>query len=158
MSNFDGLVRPGAQLGLTGLFFIPAAAARQLLDVIRRRSRRTVAAPGGAATVRRGTARRACCAFGEEKRENMSEDDDTTAAEASLRKAVEQLCGDGPGDGSKAAQEAESPAGHPAETASPTPAKRTGTEPNGEAGQPRHSHFPSGRLWLTLSRPPGPQR
>lgn len=32
----------------------------------------------------------------------MSEDDDTTAAEASLRKAVEQLCG----DGSKAAQEA----------------------------------------------------
>lgn len=34
----------------------------------------------------------------------MSEDNDTTAAEASLRKAVEQLCGDGPGDGSKAAQ------------------------------------------------------
>ncbi|MCL7382165.1 hypothetical protein [Streptomyces sp. 35G-GA-8] len=36
----------------------------------------------------------------------MSEDDDTTAAEASLRRAVEQLCGDGPGDGSEAAQEA----------------------------------------------------
>ncbi|WP_228184055.1 hypothetical protein [Streptomyces anulatus] len=36
----------------------------------------------------------------------MSEDDDTTAAEVSLRKAVEQLCGDGPGDGNKAAQEA----------------------------------------------------
>ncbi|MGC5543654.1 hypothetical protein ACPYPE_23575 [Streptomyces griseus] len=35
----------------------------------------------------------------------MSEDDDTTAAEASLRKAVEQLCGDGSGDGSEAAQE-----------------------------------------------------
>ncbi|MGW1438716.1 hypothetical protein ACWD7M_26170 [Streptomyces griseus] len=37
----------------------------------------------------------------------MSEDDDTTAAEASLRKAVEQLCGGtGRADGSKAAQEA----------------------------------------------------
>lgn len=36
----------------------------------------------------------------------MSEDDDTTAAEASLRRAVEQLCGDGAGDGSEAAQEA----------------------------------------------------
>ncbi|MCY0947806.1 hypothetical protein [Streptomyces antarcticus] len=35
----------------------------------------------------------------------MSEDEATTA-EASLRKAVEQLWGDGPGDGSKAAQEA----------------------------------------------------
>ncbi|MCX4971047.1 hypothetical protein OHA98_41275 [Streptomyces sp. NBC_00654] len=36
----------------------------------------------------------------------MSEDDDTTAAEASLRKAVEQLSSDGPGDDSKAAREA----------------------------------------------------
>ncbi|MET9810866.1 hypothetical protein [Streptomyces halstedii] len=35
----------------------------------------------------------------------MSEDDDTTAAEASLSMAVEQLCGDGAGDGSEAAQE-----------------------------------------------------
>ncbi|MFB7600409.1 hypothetical protein [Streptomyces sp. NPDC056160] len=35
----------------------------------------------------------------------MSEEDDTTAAEASLRRAVEQLCGDG-SDGSEAAQEA----------------------------------------------------
>ncbi|MEV8103635.1 hypothetical protein [Streptomyces sp. NPDC088135] len=35
----------------------------------------------------------------------MSEDDDTTAVEASLRKAVEQLSGDGPGD-DKAVQEA----------------------------------------------------
>ncbi|MEV5658271.1 hypothetical protein [Streptomyces sp. NPDC052291] len=33
-------------LGMTGLFFIPAAASRQLPDVIRRRSRRTAAAPG----------------------------------------------------------------------------------------------------------------
>ncbi|MFG2570865.1 hypothetical protein ACGFR6_36280 [Streptomyces sp. NPDC048567] len=36
----------------------------------------------------------------------MSEDDDATAAETSLRRAVEQLCGDGAGDGSEAAQEA----------------------------------------------------
>ncbi|MGW8985172.1 hypothetical protein ACWGQ9_21205 [Streptomyces parvus] len=36
----------------------------------------------------------------------MSEDNDTTAAEASLRKVMEQLCGDAPGGGSKAAQEA----------------------------------------------------
>lgn len=36
----------------------------------------------------------------------MSEDDNTTVAEASLRRAVEQLCGDGPGDGSEAAQKA----------------------------------------------------
>ncbi|NED02377.1 hypothetical protein G3I55_12010 [Streptomyces sp. SID6648] len=36
----------------------------------------------------------------------MSGDDDTTAAEASLRRAVEQLCGDGPGDGGEAAHEA----------------------------------------------------
>ncbi|MEV5658270.1 hypothetical protein [Streptomyces sp. NPDC052291] len=36
----------------------------------------------------------------------MSGDDDTTAAEASLRRAVEQLCEDGPGNGSDAAQEA----------------------------------------------------
>lgn len=50
--------------------------------------------------------RRACCAFGEEKGESVSEDDDTTAAETSLRKAVEQLSGDGPGDGNEAAQEA----------------------------------------------------
>ncbi|WP_445403148.1 hypothetical protein ACSMX9_29970 (plasmid) [Streptomyces sp. LE64] len=35
-------------LGMTGLFFIPAAASRQLPDVIRRRSRRTAAAPGEA--------------------------------------------------------------------------------------------------------------
>jgi len=37
---------------------------------------------------------------------DVSEDNDTTAAEVALRKAVEQLCGDGPGDGSKAAQDA----------------------------------------------------
>ncbi|MFI0915349.1 hypothetical protein [Streptomyces abikoensis] len=36
----------------------------------------------------------------------MSEHDDASAAETSLRKAVEQLSGDRPGDGSKAAQEA----------------------------------------------------
>ncbi|MFD4528380.1 hypothetical protein ACFWP7_31580 [Streptomyces sp. NPDC058470] len=36
----------------------------------------------------------------------MSEDDDATAAEASLRKAVEQLSGDGAGDDAQAAQEA----------------------------------------------------
>lgn len=36
----------------------------------------------------------------------VSEHDDATAAEASLRKAVEQLSGDGTGDDSKAAQEA----------------------------------------------------
>ncbi|MFJ3198620.1 hypothetical protein ACIPJQ_39030 [Streptomyces griseoviridis] len=35
-------------LGMTGLFFIPAAASRELPDVILRRSRRTAAAPGGA--------------------------------------------------------------------------------------------------------------
>ncbi|MFD7631735.1 hypothetical protein ACFV7Q_38000 [Streptomyces sp. NPDC059851] len=35
-------------LGMTGLFFIPAAASRQLPDVIRRRSRRTDTAVGGA--------------------------------------------------------------------------------------------------------------
>ncbi|MGW1598790.1 hypothetical protein [Streptomyces sp. NPDC002343] len=36
----------------------------------------------------------------------MSEEDDTTAAEASLRRAVEQLCGGDGSDGSEAAQEA----------------------------------------------------
>ncbi|MFD3503896.1 hypothetical protein ACFWWC_26175 [Streptomyces sp. NPDC058642] len=36
----------------------------------------------------------------------MSEDDDATAAEVSLRKAVEQLSGDGAGDDAQAAQEA----------------------------------------------------
>ncbi|MFG2668856.1 hypothetical protein ACGFY6_32040 [Streptomyces sp. NPDC048387] len=36
----------------------------------------------------------------------MSEHDDASAAEAALRKAVEQLSGDGPGDGGKAVQEA----------------------------------------------------
>ncbi|MYU24774.1 hypothetical protein [Streptomyces sp. SID8352] len=35
-------------LGMTGLFFIPAAASRELPDVIRRRSRRTAAVPGEA--------------------------------------------------------------------------------------------------------------
>ncbi|MFC9431926.1 hypothetical protein [Streptomyces sp. NPDC056987] len=35
-------------LGMTGLFFIPAAASRQLPEVIRWRSRRTAAAPGEA--------------------------------------------------------------------------------------------------------------
>ncbi|MGY4966589.1 hypothetical protein [Streptomyces sp. 900105245] len=36
----------------------------------------------------------------------MSEHEDVTAAQESLRKAVEQLSGDGPGDGGKAVQEA----------------------------------------------------
>ncbi|TXS47000.1 hypothetical protein [Streptomyces sp. t39] len=36
----------------------------------------------------------------------MTEHDDASAPEAALRKAVEQLCGDEPGDGSEAAQEA----------------------------------------------------
>ncbi|WP_327692408.1 hypothetical protein [Streptomyces sp. NBC_00459] len=35
-------------LGMTGLFFIPAAASRQLPDVIPRRSRRTASPPGEA--------------------------------------------------------------------------------------------------------------
>lgn len=37
-------------LGMTGLFFIPAAASRQLPDVVRQRSRRTATAPGEADT------------------------------------------------------------------------------------------------------------
>ncbi|MGA5297969.1 hypothetical protein ACPCKV_29210 [Streptomyces koyangensis] len=35
-------------LGMTGLFFIPAAVSRRPPDVVRRRSRRTAAAPGEA--------------------------------------------------------------------------------------------------------------
>ncbi|MEU0163375.1 hypothetical protein ABZ154_32460 [Streptomyces sp. NPDC006261] len=97
-------------LGMTGLFFIPAAASRELpassggAPVIRRPlparrtrtpSRTAVGLPGAP---RGGHAARSARRRGE----RVSEDDDATAAETSLRRAVEQLCGDGAGAGGEA--------------------------------------------------------
>ncbi|MFJ8856427.1 hypothetical protein [Streptomyces sp. NPDC102437] len=100
------------ELGMVGLFFIPAAASRRLPDVIRRGSRRTGTAPGEAEAAvdqavdcpERRAAGMLRVSGGEE--ENVSEHDDASAAEAALRKAVEQLSGNGTSDGDKAAEEA----------------------------------------------------
>ncbi|WP_029383077.1 hypothetical protein [Streptomyces leeuwenhoekii] len=96
-------------LGMAGLFFTPAACSRQLPDVVRRRSStaRDEAAPavaGQRLPDRPGGSGPAMLRIPLEE-VSVSEPHDVPAA-ASLRKAVEQLSGDGTDDGSKAVQDA----------------------------------------------------
>ncbi|GAA1554283.1 hypothetical protein GCM10009731_05830 [Streptomyces globosus] len=98
---------------MTGPFFIPAAASHQLPDVICWRSRRTAAAPGEAdpgPPVAQPPNCPGLHAAGmlrvPEEKGNVSQHDDAAAAESALRKAVEQLYGDAPSDGSEAAAHA----------------------------------------------------